>query len=53
MAETFYALVHDFVFQVHVIKSDPSPTLVMIHRLVQFYHDALANDSLHEEGKCH
>lgn len=51
MAETLYSIVHEFVLNHGPINSDPSPTLPLIHRLVQFYHTGLAEDSLHEQGK--
>lgn len=51
MADTFYAIFHDFVFEKRIIKSNPSPTLATIHRLLEFYHTALATDSLRELGE--
>jgi hypothetical protein len=51
MSQTFYSIVHDFVFDDRDVKLDPAPKLALIHRLIQFYHAALAEDSLREEGK--
>ncbi len=51
MAATLHSIVHDFAFIQAPVNSKPSATLLLVHRLIQFYYTGLVEDSLLEGGK--